>query len=224
MIGKGVGWGFTAGVAAAMLFAAPQPAAAEPIAVTVNTSVSIQQTLNSPCVIGDPSCQNPETFALTLLEPNQPAAVVSSPTYTVAQIREIVGGDTFVVGIDLNQSAAEDGGAFDLRSFSLNMNGTALFSTSGLMTLLPTNAGNGFSDAVLVGFNLAGLAPEAQLVFSADFARATAGREQFFLGAGDLNGGGGGGLEPVPEPTSILLVASGLAGAFVRYRRKSTEA
>ena len=65
-------------------------------------STAYQQTLNSPCVIGDPSCNNPDGFGFTTL----PAGSVvfydsTSPTYTVQQIRNIA-GDLFLVDIDVN--------------------------------------------------------------------------------------------------------------------------
>ncbi|MEZ6037701.1 MAG: PEP-CTERM sorting domain-containing protein [Planctomycetota bacterium] len=42
-------------------------------------------------------------------------------------------------------------------------------------------------------------------------------------GSGGESGGGGGG-QPVPEPSTLLLVGSGLAGAaLLRRRRKSTD-
>jgi hypothetical protein len=208
-------------LAAVGMIVIPCLAAAEPIQLSVNTTMSIQQIANSPCVIGDPSCHNPAAFPHTLLPPQQSAGTVNSPTYTVEQIRALVGGDTFFVGVDLNQAMGRAGGAYNLLSFSLAVNGTIMFSTTGPMTLSPINPGNGYSDAAIVGFDLAGLAPDARLVFTASFAGGTAGREQFFLQAGSPTGGGGGSdLVPTPEPTSILLVASGLVGALARRRRK----
>jgi hypothetical protein len=197
------------------MFLLPSVAQAEPISLTVNTTTSIQQTENSPCVIGDPSCQNPDGFDFTLLDPQLESGSASSPTYTVEQIRDIVGGDSFVVGIDVNQAAGLSAGVYTLQSFNMSVDGSALFATSGLTTISPINNGNGFSDALLLGFDLTGLAPTATVVFNAAFSGGTAGREQFFLGGSTE-------AVPTPEPTSILLVASGLAAAYAGYRRKTS--
>jgi hypothetical protein len=90
-------------------------------------------------------------------------------------------------------------------------------------TVDPVNKGNGFSDARLVSFDITGLTGSG--VFSATFANADAGREQFFLipeGAGLLA------AEDEPpahaaEPGTLLLLATSMLGvgsaAWCRQRR-----
>src|SRR5438046_5622004 len=95
--------------AVAAMAAWPRPAAADPIALTVKAGPSLQQTQNRPCVIGDPSCHNPSSFSYTLMRPQDKADTISSPTYTVGQIRGMV-GDTFFVGLDLNQARGHNAG------------------------------------------------------------------------------------------------------------------
>jgi hypothetical protein len=199
---------------AVFLAVGSSPAGAEPIRLDVLTGSLIQQTENRPCIIGDPSCHNPDTLPFTLIAPQDEGGTLISPTYTVEQIRDAVGGDTFFVGLDLNQAKGHNGGAYTLQSFTLAVDGITSYSTSEPATLVPLNMGNGFSDARIVMFNLSGLSDAQKLVFTASFSGATSGREQFFLSAD-------GPASPVPEPATMLLVGSGLAGLVAARRRRA---
>jgi PEP-CTERM motif len=188
---------------------------ATPIHLDVSIGPSIQQIDNRPCIIGDPSCHNPDSFPYTLIAPQDEEGMLSSPTYTVDQIRDAIGGNTFVVGLDLNQAGGHNGGAYTLQSFALAIDGTTRYATSAPSTLVPVNLGNGFSDATIAMFDLTGLSGEQQLVFTATFSGGAAGREQFFLSP-SANG-----LDPIPEPATIFLFGSGLAGAAAVRRRRA---
>jgi hypothetical protein len=212
-----------AAVVLSMLVAGAATAGADPVRVSVTTGPTLQQIDNRPCIIGDPSCHNPEGFDYTLIGPRMKSGTLSSPTYTVDQLRQIVGGDTFYVGLDLNQAMGQKKGAYELLSFTLAVDGSLLYSTGGATSLRPLSPGNGYSDASIGLFDLSGLSGSQTVVFTASFAGATAGREQFFLRPA-LNGTPGE-MTPTPEPATMLLLGSGLAGvAALRRRRRAPSA
>src|SRR5205823_1669289 len=86
-----------------------------------------QQTLNNPCVIGNPSCNNPAGFGFTEIPVSTNPNTLSSPTYTVGQITAIA-GNIFAVGVDINQ-ASQNVPPYTLINgasgfaFTLNING-----------------------------------------------------------------------------------------------------
>ena len=43
----------------------------DPVTLTVNVGPSLQQILNRPCVIGDPSCHNKDVLSHTLIGPDE---------------------------------------------------------------------------------------------------------------------------------------------------------
>jgi hypothetical protein len=177
-----------------------------------------QQTTNSPCVIGNPSCQNPAGFGVTTI-PANPAGgaynMVASPTYTVSQIDSIVGSNAFWVGIDINQTSVPQ----TLDYFAMTVNGvvTDLFST--LTSVPSSNNGNGFADYLLETFHLASYAGTDSVQFIMDMPLANDGAEQFFLIGAEST-------QPppppsVPEPGTFALLGSGLvsmAGLFARRK------
>jgi hypothetical protein len=149
---------------------------AGPILLTINASPIFQQQNNSPCVIGNPSCQNPAGFNYTLIPANTDAANLSSPVYTVDQIRGVA-GNLFFMGIDLQEPDNDYG----LLYFALVIDGITEFKFTPATVLGINNHGNGFSDWVLAGFDLTGFLGTKSAQFVLHYSDAQAAREQFFL-------------------------------------------
>jgi hypothetical protein len=189
----------------------PLTAGAVPIALTLDTTQTsvFQQTLNSPCVIGNPSCNNPAGFLFTLLpvSPTSPQVTVS-PTYTVDQIRTLLGGiNTFFIGIDISQAPGQ--GPYGLNSFTVNVEGSDVFQYTGL-----ASSGNGFSDALLKTVDLTGFAGSANVIFTVNFSNDNGAREQFFVVSSEAP-------SSVPEPATLLLLGSTMAGLGFLQRRRA---
>lgn len=201
------------GAIAALMLSATTAMAA-PITLNTAPTTIYQQQNNSPCVIGDPSCNNPSGFGMTTLAANTATNTnIASPTYTVGQIRDIV-GNTFGVGIDVNTTTSPMATEI-LDSFSLTINGVTQFLFTGPTQLANNNNGNGYSDATLSGFDIGSFLASATAQFFTTFHNATDGREEFFLVAAAPTG------SQVPEPASLALTGLGLLGLGAIKRRKA---
>jgi PEP-CTERM motif len=172
------------------------------------------QIAASPCVIGGSNCQNGGF-------PIEPAGaggagstfdVTNSFFYTVGQISTIVGGNAFTMGIDYNQSnVAQTLNAFEALYYTDADDGALLSSQLfDIATVLPVNHnGAGFSDFLLSGFVIPGSATHVK--FHANWFNNSGADRYFLVGANAV---------PVPEPSTWLLTATGLAGLLYWGRRR----
>lgn len=205
--------------AVALYGAAGQASALTMLTLENPGTTQYQQTLNSPCVIGDPSCKN--TLPYTLI-PNSSAYDLISPYYTIEQIRGIV-GDVFFVGIDVN-TTTRPLATEQLDFFGVYVNGVLQFEYSpGTPTQLYTlSNGNGYSDALLKGFDLSAFAAGSDVAFRASIDNATDGREQFFLVSSTDPGNP---PTEIPEPGTTAILGLGLLGLgmiSLRGRKKQS--
>jgi len=181
-----------------------------------NTNVfAYQQTANSPCIYDNSSCNN-GGFPTVLLNGDTNKDNVVSQQYTVAQLLAVLTVPQFFVGIDVNTTGGH--GTETLEKFDMLVNGSVTYPLGGsndlgLALLVGNNPGNGYSDDLIRGFNLAGLNSTDIVTFIMSEHGDVGGREQFFL------------IANVPEPGTLGLMGGALAMlGFFAWRRKSSAA
>jgi len=191
-----------------------------------------QQTENSPCILGEPSCDDPAGWTHTDFPPGGGSQNYdeTSPTYTVGQITTALGGTSLVVGIDVN-TTTQPTATETLAVFEVWIGGTLTYAyyAAGCSsvdfvctgtTLTTANNGNGYADAILASIDLSGYAAGTEVYFRAVVNSATDGREQFFLINTEAP------PPVIPEPASLALLGTGLLGVAraVRRRRRQSAA
>ena len=195
--------------------AAAGPAAAITVGITENVTIEAagfheyQQTVNSPCVIGENSCSNPVGMSLTVLASGGGSTYLDifSPNYSASLLRGILGGDSFHVGLDVNQTNVNQ----ILDVFVMLVNGVQTYAFDTVTTVAAGANGNGYADYVLKGFSLAGLADTDVVSFGMDMSLRNDGREQFFLIP----------VAQVPVPAAGFLLLGALGGLAALRRRKT---
>jgi hypothetical protein len=168
-----------------------------------------QQTVQSPCIFTNPSCQQPAGFPSTPVPNggNETSYDLLSPVYTGSQLLALTGGSTLNIGLDINQATGV--GAQTLTLFTMSVNGSVVdtFSFGGSGNVGAGNNGNGFADYLISGFSTFAAGDLVQFHFV--FNNANSGAENLFVIGTPAT-------TSVPEPPSGLTLGMGLlAVAFI---------
>jgi hypothetical protein len=197
-----------AGAAVGLAFLVAEPAGA--VTLTADTALTTQQqTTNSPCIFGDPSCKQPASFpAVTDLPSSGDFSGFTDSTYNVGALRTLLGGDTFYVGIDVSYNSSF---GHNLNEFYMQKVGGAILADYNPAdpgpALAPNfNPGNGYSDFTLGSFSLAGLLNTDSVIFFLNMTNFNDGPDEFFLLAS---------AQAVPLPAALPLFGGALLGSGV---------
>jgi len=193
--------------AAVLVFASAAAFANTILVAPVNGNL-YQQTVQSPCIFTNSSCQQGSFVGTPLDNGGSVTGYDATVSYTGSQILSIIGaGNALLLGLDINQASGQP--AQTLTSFTMSINGVLADSTPGATSVPAGNNGNGYADYLLSNFSSFGA--NDTILFHFVFSNANDGTENVFLIGGPASS--------VPEPISVALTGSGLLGLlFLRKR------
>jgi hypothetical protein len=187
-----------------------------------DTLKDIQQTDNSPCVIGSPSCASGDVLPFTSVEGGPGDQDLNSPTYTVGQITGVVGSDFMNLLIDVNQSCGSAEGCpitLDLVEVFVDGNLEFVFTGPQFVPLAGSLSGNGFSDAGLKTLDFSSFDDTDSVLFHIVWSNQSDGQESFFLASTTAPPCTENCFPEVPEPSTLILMGMGLVFIPVVARR-----
>ncbi|MDH3378029.1 MAG: VPLPA-CTERM sorting domain-containing protein [Gammaproteobacteria bacterium] len=201
-------------IAAAALFWVSYSASAQTALTLVDVleDEEIQQTGDDPCVIGDSSCTNNQPAGMDWTVITTPSGEwdLTSPTYTIGQLEAALGtgGSIVGVGIDVNitGTSTETLDYFEVwidgsLEYYYNTNDNGAEGDPDLADAVDLANGTGFSDWLLLSFDLSLYDDTDEIYFVAGMDGTGDGKEQFFL-TNDL--------APIPLPAAVWLMGSAL--------------
>jgi hypothetical protein len=175
---------------------------ANTLTLTAVSGNQYQQTVQSPCIFVNPSCQQGSFNGTDLPTGGAVNGYDSlSPVYSGAMLNAIIGaGNSLILGIDINQASGQP--AQTLATFTMSKNGVVVDTFTGSTGNVPAgNNGNGFADFTLTGFS--SMAAGDQIQFHLVFNDANDGTENVFIVGGTPS-------TNVPEPSSLMTLGFGL--------------
>jgi hypothetical protein len=197
--------------AAVLVFSAA--AYANQISLTQVNGNLYQQTVQSPCIFVNPSCQQGTFTGTPLPTGGSVTGYDALASYSGSTLLGIIGaGNSMLLGLDINQASGQP--AQTLSSFTMAINGNVVDTFTGSPNNVPAgNNGNGYADYLLGNFS--SFLPTDTIQFHFVFNDANDGTENVFLI------GAPGTPTATPEPTSLALLGSGLLVVAAKFRKRA---